>query len=315
MPGVRLILTGDDIGDLGLMPMQAGIPGVDIPVPRYPVLAQGEVRHVGDAVAFVVAETLEQAKDAAEAIDIEWEPRPHVIGAVGALERSAVQVWPDRPGNLAFEVALGNQAPTAKAMAGAPRTVSLTLVNQRLVTNYLDTRGVIAEYDAAANRLTLTLGSQGSHYLRDTLCEMLKLPPEKMRVVTPDVGGGFGTKLFVYREYALVALAARQLKKPVAWIADRSEHFLGDAQGRDNITTAELALDDKGHFLALRHRPDRRHGRVSVGLRAIHPVPWRRHVAGRLRYSASVTSGCAASIPTPSLSMLIAARAGPRPPT
>jgi carbon-monoxide dehydrogenase large subunit len=250
-PGVRLILTGDDIGDVGLMPMQAGIPGVDIPVPRYPVLAQGEVRHVGDAVAFVVAETPERAKDAAEAINIQWEPRPHVIGAVGALESSAVQVWPDRPGNLAFEVALGNQAPTAKAMAGAPRTVSLTLVNQRLVTNYLDTRGVIAEYDAAANRLTLTLGSQGSHYLRDTLCEMFKLPPEKMRVVTPDVGGGFGTKLFIYREYALVALAARQLKKPVAWIADRSEHFLGDAQGRDNITTAKLALDDKGHFLAL----------------------------------------------------------------
>ena len=174
-----------------------------------------------------------------------------MIGAVEALEPGAVQVWPDRPGNLAFEVALGNQAPTAKAMAGAARTVSLTLVNQRLVANYLDTRGVIAEYDTAADRLTLTLGSQGSHYLRDTLCEMLKLPPEKMRVVTPDVGGGFGTKLFIYREYALVALAASQLKKPVAWIADRSEHFLGDAQGRDNITTAKLALDDKGRFLAL----------------------------------------------------------------
>ncbi len=119
MPGVRLILTGDDIDEVGLMPMQAGIPGVDIPVPRYPVLAQGEVRHVGDAVAFVVADTLEQAKDAAEAIDIEWQPLPHVIGAVAALEQGAVQVWPDRPGNLAFEVALGDQASTAKAMARA----------------------------------------------------------------------------------------------------------------------------------------------------------------------------------------------------
>jgi carbon-monoxide dehydrogenase large subunit len=251
MPGVRLILTGDDIGDLGLMPMQAGIPGVDIPVPRYPVLAQGEVRHVGDAIAFVVADTLERAKDAAEAIDIQWEPRPHVIGAVAALESGAVQVWPERPGNLAFEVVLGNREWTAKAMALAVRTVSLTLVNQRLVTNYLDTRGVIAEYDVVADRLTLTLGSQGSHYLRDTLCEMLGLPPEKIRVVTPDVGGGFGTKLFIYREYALAALAAKQLKKPVAWMADRSEHFLGDAQGRDNVTTAKLAVDDKGRFLAL----------------------------------------------------------------
>ena len=174
-----------------------------------------------------------------------------MIGAVAALEQGAPQVWPDRPGNLAFEVTLGDQAPTAKAMTSASRTVSLTLVNQRLVTNYLDTRGVIAEYDAARDRLTLTLGSQGSHSLRDTLCEMLKLPPEKMRVVTPDVGGGFGTKLFIYREYALAAVAAKQLKKPVTWIADRTEHFLGDAQGRDNITTAKLALDDKGRFLAL----------------------------------------------------------------
>jgi carbon-monoxide dehydrogenase large subunit len=251
MPGVRLVLTGDDIADVGLMPMQAGIPGVDIPVPRYPVLAQGEVHHVGDAMAMIVADTLEQARDAAEAIEVRTESLPHVVGAVAALEKGAVQVWPQRPGNVAFEVVLGEQAGTADAIAKAAHVVSLTLVNQRLVTNYLDTRGVIAEYDASGDRLTLTLGSQGSHYLRDTLCEMLNLSPEQIRVVTPDVGGGFGTKLFIYREYALVALAARKLKKTVAWIADRSEHFLGDAQGRDNITTAKLALDDKGRFLAL----------------------------------------------------------------
>jgi carbon-monoxide dehydrogenase large subunit len=251
MPGVRLLLTGDDIKNVGLMPMQAGVPDVDIPVPPYPVLAQGEVRHVGDAVAFVVADTLEHARNAAEAIDIQWEPLPHVVGAASALEQGAVQVWPDRPGNLAFEVTLGERGPTAEAMAGAAHTVSLTLVNQRLVTNYLDTRGVIAEYDADGDRLTLTLGSQGSHAIRDTLCGMLKLPPDKIRVVTPDVGGGFGTKLFIYREYVLAALAARQLHRPVAWIAERTEHFLGDAQGRDNITTARLALDDKGRFLAL----------------------------------------------------------------
>jgi carbon-monoxide dehydrogenase large subunit len=249
MPGVRLVLTGDDIASVGLMPMQAGIPGVDIPVPRYPVLAQGEVHHVGDAMAMVVADTLEQAMDAAEAIEVRTESLPHVVGAVAALEKGAVQVWPQRPGNLAFEVALGQQAGTAEAIAKAAHVVSLTLVNQRLVTNYLDTRGVIAEFDAG--RLTLTLGSQGSHYLRDTLCEMLNLPPDDIRVVTPDVGGGFGTKLFIYREYALVALAAQKLKRTVAWIADRSEHFLGDAQGRDNITTAKLAIDDKGRFLAL----------------------------------------------------------------
>ena len=211
----------------------------------------GEVRHVGDAVAFVVADTLEQARDAAEAVDLQWQALPHVVGATAALEKGAVQVWPDRPGNVAFEVALGEQAPTAQALAGASRVVSLKLVNQRLVTNYLDTRGLVADYDAGRDRVTLTLGSQGSHYLRDTVCEMLKLAPDKLRVVTPDVGGGFGTKLFIYREYVLAVLAAQRLKRAGAWIAERTEHFLGDAQGRDNITTAKLALDDKGRFLAL----------------------------------------------------------------
>ncbi|MEA2987430.1 MAG: aerobic carbon-monoxide dehydrogenase large subunit, partial [Alphaproteobacteria bacterium] len=139
-----------------------------------------------------------------------------------------------------------------RGFAKAARTVSLDLVNQRLVTNYLDTRGVIAEYDAQADRLTLTLGSQGSHVVRDILCNaVLKIPPETMRVVTPDVGGGFGTKLFPYREYALAAVAARALKRPVRWVADRSEHFLADTQGRDNVTGAKLALDGEGRFLAL----------------------------------------------------------------
>ncbi|MEX2035419.1 MAG: molybdopterin cofactor-binding domain-containing protein, partial [Xanthobacteraceae bacterium] len=239
MPGVRLVLAGADVAALGSLPMQAGIPDVDIWSPPYPVLAQSEVRHVGDAVAFVVADSLEQARDAAEAVEVQWEPLPHVIGAIAALEEGAPQVWPKRPANLAFEVTLGNRAATARAFAAAARTVSLTLVNQRLVTNYLDTRGVIAEYDGAKDRVTLTLGSQGSHVIRDTLAgDVLKVAPEKLRVVTPDVGGGFGTKLFTYREYALAALAARRLKQPVRWIAERSEHFLGDAQGRDNITSA-----------------------------------------------------------------------------
>ena len=252
MPGVRLVLTGEDVAALGPLPCQAGIPDVEIWSPPHPVLARGEVNHVGDAVAFVAAETLEQARDAAEAIDIQWQPLPHVIGAIAALASGAPQVWPKRPGNLAFEVTLGDRAATAKSFAVAARSVSLTLVNQRLVTNYLDTRGVIAEYDDARDRITLTLGSQGSHAIRDTLAnDVLKIAPEKLRVVTPEVGGGFGTKLFTYCEYALAALAARRLKRPVRWIAERSEHFLGDAQGRDNITTARLALDDKGRFLAL----------------------------------------------------------------
>jgi aerobic carbon-monoxide dehydrogenase large subunit len=251
MPGVRLVLTGADTAEVGLLPCQVGVPDVEIPTPPYPVLARDEVHHVGDAVAFVVADTLPQARDAAEAIEVSWDPLPHVVGAEVALAPGAVQVWANRPGNVAFEVSLGDRAATEKAFAAAARTASLKLINQRLVTNYLDTRGVIAEYDAGKDRVTLTLGSQGSHAIRDTLCDMLKLKPEQLRVITPDVGGGFGTKLFIYREYALAALAARQLKRPVRWIADRSEHFLGDTQGRDNITTAKLALDERGRFLAL----------------------------------------------------------------
>ena len=158
-------------------------------------------------------------------------------------------MWPAQRGNLAFEVHLGDGAATARAFARAARTVSATLVNQRLVTNYLDTRGVVAEYDG--ERVTLTLGSQGSHTVRDVLCEVLGLEREQLRVVTPDVGGGFGTRLFPYREYALAALAARRLRRAVKWVCDRSEHFLADAQGRDNITTARLALDGDGRFLGL----------------------------------------------------------------
>ena len=141
---------------------------------------------------------------------------------------------------------------TAAALASAARTVTLSIVNQRLVTNYLDTRAVVAEYDKATDRTTLTLGSQGSHLLRDLLSQaVLKIPPEKLRVITPDVGGGFGTKLFPYREYALAAVAAKRLKRPVKWVADRTEHFLGDTQGRDNVTTATLALDADNRFTAL----------------------------------------------------------------
>jgi carbon-monoxide dehydrogenase large subunit len=252
MPGVRLILTAEDVAELGPLPCLGIPPGQTIEVPTYPILAGEAARHVGDAVAFVVADTLDQAKDAAEAIAVEWEPLPHVVDAVEALRPGAPQVWPGRAGNLAFEQALGDQAQTAAAFARAARTVALTLVNQRLVTNYLDTRAVLADYDKGSERLTLTLGSQGVHTLQEVLAgHILRIPEDRIRVVTPDVGGGFGTKIFPYREYALAAAAAQRLGRPVAWIADRIEHFLADTQGRDNDTSAKLALDENGRFLAL----------------------------------------------------------------
>ena len=251
MPGVRLVLTGADTADLGPLPCTVAFPNATVDVPPYPILPRDEVRHVGDAIAFVVADTLDRAKDAAEAIAVDWQARPHVIGIAAALKPDAPRVWPQYRSNVAFDVALGDRAATARAFAQAAKIVALTLVNQRLAANYLDTRGVIAEYDAADDRLTLILSSQGAHAVRDVLAGILHVPERKLRVVTPDVGGGFGTKLFCYREYALAAVAAMRLREPVTWIADRSEHFLGDAQGRDNLTTARLALDSKHRFLAL----------------------------------------------------------------
>jgi carbon-monoxide dehydrogenase large subunit len=250
MPGVRLVLTAADISTLGPLPTPGVLPDVDIKIPDYPILAKDVVRHVGDAVAFVVADSLDAAKDAAEAIEIEWQQLPHVIGAVAALKPGAPKVWADRADNLSFKTEVGDVRATKEAFARAAHIVELTIVNQRLVTNYLDTRGVVAEYDG--ERYTLTLGSQGSHIIRNIIgAAVMNLPPEKMRVVTPDVGGGFGTKLFPYREYALAAVAAERLRQPVKWICERTEHFLGDSHGRDNISTARLAVDDKGRFLAL----------------------------------------------------------------
>jgi aerobic carbon-monoxide dehydrogenase large subunit len=250
IPGVRLVLTAADISALGPLPTPGVVPDVEIKVPAYPILASDVVRHVGDAIAFVVADSVDAAKDAAEAVEVDWQQLPHVIGAAHALRTGAPLVWPDRPGNLAFQTEVGDAAATKETFAKAAKIVELTIVNQRLVTNYLDTRGVVAEYDG--ERYTLTLSSQGSHIIRDIIAgAVMNLPPEKMRVVTPDVGGGFGTKLFPYREYALAAVAAERLRRPVKWICDRTEHFLGDSHGRDNISTARLAIDEKGRFLAL----------------------------------------------------------------
>ena len=250
-PGVRLVLTAEDLADLGPLPCMIELPDTKIAVPPYPVLAREVARHVGDAIAFVVADTLDQARDAAEAIVLEWTSLPHVTGAATALASGAPLVWSDRPGSLCFENTIGDKAATERAFANAAHVVELTVLNQRLVANYLDTRGVIGECDDEG-RITLTLSSQGPHAIRDVLCNnVLRIPPERLRAVTPDVGGGFGTKLFTYREYALAAVAAERLRRPVKWIADRSDHFLGDAQGRDNRTRARLALDAKGRFLAL----------------------------------------------------------------
>jgi carbon-monoxide dehydrogenase large subunit len=217
------------------------------------VLPTDTVRHVGEAVAFIVAETLAQARDAAEAIDIEWTTLPSVTGIEAALDPKAPQIWPDRAGNVAFEAQQGDKARTDAAFAKADRTVSVTIVNNRLASNYMETRACIAEYDKADKRWTLTLGSQGSHGTREILADyILKVDQSRIRVITPDVGGGFGTKIFMYREYPLTMVAAEKLKRPVRWVADRTEHFLADTHGRANLATATMALDKRGKFIGLK---------------------------------------------------------------
>jgi len=255
-PGVLLVLTAPDVADLGALPCKGLVTQVDgskPTVPPYRVLAEDTVRHVGDAVAFIVAETLDDAKSAAELMEIDWEPLDPVVDGVAALQPGAPQIWPTHPGNLAFEAEHGDRAATQAAFGRAHRVISVELVNNRLVTNYLETRGVLAEYDRTTERFTLTLGSQGSHGLRDLICgSILKIPESRMRVITPEVGGGFGTKIFLYREYPLAAVAAERLGRPVRWIAERSEHFVADTQGRDNVSKAELAVDQDGRFLGLK---------------------------------------------------------------
>ncbi|MBI5263829.1 MAG: xanthine dehydrogenase family protein molybdopterin-binding subunit [Bradyrhizobium sp.] len=252
LPGVALILTAEDVADLGNLPCLFNLEVNPFTGPPYPILAKEEVRHVGDAIAFVVAETIEKARDAIEAIEVNWTPLPAVTGVANAVKKDAVQVWPQHPGNVLFDVSIGDKKATEAAFAEAHAVAEISIVNPRVVANFLETRAAVCEYDPKRDHLTLTVGSQGSHRLRDILCQnVLKIPADKMRVICPDVGGGFGTKLFPYREYALMAVAARKLRKTIKWTADRSEHFVGDAQGRDNVTTARMALAEDGRFLGM----------------------------------------------------------------
>ncbi len=252
LPGVALILTAEDVKDLGSLPCLFNFEVDPFTGPPYPILPKDEVRHVGDAVAFVVADSIDHARDAIEAIEVKWTPLPAVAGVVNAVKKGAPQVWPSHAGNVLFDVPIGDKKATEAAFAKAHAVAEVRIVNPRVITNFMETRAAVCEYDAKRDHLTLTVGSQGSHRLRDILCQnVLNIPIEKMRVICPDVGGGFGTKLFPYREYALMAVAASRLKKTVKWTADRSDHFMGDAQGRDNVTVARMALAEDGKFLGM----------------------------------------------------------------
>ena len=256
LDGVRLVLTYDDIAHLGPLPSKGIGPQVDgspTEVPPRTVLCKDVVRFVGDPVVFIVAETRAAAEDAAELIEIDWDAAPAIADPARALDADAPVVWPEYGSNLAFTYGSGDAAATDAAFAKAEKVAKLTLLNNRLVTNYMETRGCVAEYEAGSGRYTLTVVSQGGHSMKGILAkDVFGIEPDRIRVVTPDVGGGFGTKIFIYPEYPLAMVAAEKLGAPVKWISTRGEAFLSDSQGRDNITTAEVAMDGAGKFLGLR---------------------------------------------------------------
>ena len=255
-PGVRAVYVASDFAALGGLPCLAPVPNADgskTPLKPYPVMAIDETHHVGDIVAMVVADTTLEARDAAELISVTWEDLPAVTDMEAALRPDAPLVFTGAPGNVAYDTHIGDKQETDKAFAGAAHTVRIRIVNPRAVANYMEPRSAVGEYDAKSGRFTLNAGSQGVHILQGLIAnQILKIETANLRVVTQDVGGGFGTKNMLYREYPLVLEAARRLGRSVGWLADRSEHFVGDAQGRDNVTTAEMALDSEGRFVALR---------------------------------------------------------------
>ncbi len=258
LPGVLAVYTAadlnaDGIGDLPCaIPLnnRDGSPRAEVP---HPVLADGFVRHVGDPVAFIIAETHQAARDAAEAVSVEYDIMPSSTDLGATMDAAAAQVWPQAPGNVCFDWEIGDQARTEALFAQAHHVTRLTVVNNRIVVNSMEARAAIASYDG--ERWTLYTNTQGGWGIKDMLGALVfKVGADKFRVVTPDVGGGFGMKLFLYAEHALTCYAARKLGRPVKWASERSEAFLSDTHGRDNITQGEIALDAGGKFLALRTR-------------------------------------------------------------
>src|SRR5215471_3189908 len=256
-PGVLAVYTGEDLArdGLGTIPCLSAVTNRDgspSVMPPHPAITQDRVRHVGDTVAMVVAESLAAARDAAELIAVDYEPLSAAVDTEHALDAAQPQVWDEAPGNLCFDWEVGDGAAVAQAMSGARHRIVLGLVNNRIVVNSMEPRGAAGEYDPGEASYTLWSSTQGSHFVRNLLAEsVFKIAENRIRVVTPDVGGGFGMKLFLYPEHALVLWAAKKLGRTVKWTPERSDAFMTDTQGRDNVTRLELALDEELRFLAL----------------------------------------------------------------
>jgi carbon-monoxide dehydrogenase large subunit len=260
-PGVVAVFTGKDMTGVNSLPCgwdlrkAKNIPGVvqDLVMPPHMPLTGDVARHVGDPVAVVVADSQAAAIDAAEKVNVAWEPLPAVTATDRALAAGGAQVHADAPGNVAFKWALGDATATDAAFKGAAVTVKKRIVNQRLVANAMEPRACVARFDDATGDLTLWVTSQNPHVHRLLMCAfVLGIPEHKVRVIAPDVGGGFGSKIFLYNEEVVCSWASRQLKRPVRWTSTRREAYMTDAQGRDHVTDAELALSQDGKILGLR---------------------------------------------------------------
>src|SRR4051794_31601787 len=268
MPGVLAVLTGaeaeaDGLGGLpwevrpplpkgsdetALPPM--GSPEVAMP---QPVIARDTVRYVGEIVVLIVAETKDSARDAAERIEIDYAPLPAVVATSDSAQPGAAAVWPQCPDNVCFSFKKGDRAAVDTAFARAAHVTRLDLINTRLSASPLETRGYIGAYNASTGRYTLYASAGKPNPIKRSLArDVFGIPADDIRVIARDVGGGFGTKNVAYAEEALVLWASRRLGRPVKWISDRSECFISDVQGRDQVNRCELALDAKGHFLGLR---------------------------------------------------------------
>ena len=254
-PGVVGVLTGEHFKAVGGLPcgwLINSLDGTPMKEPKHPVLADGKVRYVGDRVALVVAETLEQAKAAAALIEVDYDVLPAVADTARAAG-AATAVHAEAPDNRCYHWGIGDKDGTAAAFAGAAHVTTLSFRNNRLIPNAMEPRAANASYDPNADSYTLYVSNQNPHVERLLMCAfVLGIPEHKMRVVAPDVGGGFGSKIYLYGEETALVFASKMLRRPIKWTCERSEAFLSDAHGRDHVTTAELALDRDGRFLGLR---------------------------------------------------------------
>ena len=253
-PGVLGIFTGEHFKAVGGLPcgwLINSLDGAPMKEPKHPVLADGKVRYVGDRVALVVADTYDQAKAAAELIEVDYDELTPVVDALTAPQAGSA-VHDEAPDNRVYQWGIGDKDGTAAAMAGAAHVTTLTYRNNRLIPNAMEPRCANAAYDPHGDSYTLYVSNQNPHVERLLMCAfVLGIPEHKMRVVAPDVGGGFGSKIFLYGEETAIVFASKQIKRPIKWTCERSEAFLSDAHGRDHATTVSLGLDKDGRFLAL----------------------------------------------------------------